>query len=151
MIDTLSPERRSALMGRVKSKNTGPEIVVRKLVSGLGYRYRLHGAKLPGKPDLVFAKRRLAIFVHGCFWHRHQAKTCRLARMPGSRVAYWTAKLEGNRKRDARNRRALARAGWRTLVVWECQLRDTDRTRARLARFLAERGSAARVRSGQKN
>jgi len=149
MIDTLSPADRSALMGRVKGKHTGPERIVRKLVSGLGYRYRLHGAKLPGKPDLVFARLRLAIFVHGCFWHRHQAKTCRLARMPGSRVEYWTAKLEGNRKRDARNRRALARAGWKTLVVWECQLRDTERTRARIARFLANGGNAAGVLSGQ--
>ncbi len=147
MIDTLSPEDRSALMARVKGQHTGPEKAVRAIVSALGHRYRLHGAKLPGKPDLVFAKRRKAIFVHGCFWHRHQAKTCRLARMPKSRVAYWTAKLEGNRLRDARNRAALARAGWKTLVVWECQLGDMEAARRKIARFLNDGGNAARARS----
>ena len=125
-------------MARIGGKHTGPEKAVRRLVSALGHRYRLHGAKLPGKPDLVFAGKRKAIFVHGCFWHRHAAKTCKLARLPKTRLDFWLPKLEGNRKRDARNRRALARAGWKTLVVWECQLGNIDRMRNRIARFLRD-------------
>ena len=86
----------------------------------------------------VAAGRRLVVFVHGCFWHRHAAKTCKLARLPKTRLDFWLPKLEGNRKRDARNRRALARAGWKTLVVWECQLGNIDRMRNRIARFLRD-------------
>jgi DNA mismatch endonuclease (patch repair protein) len=125
-------------MARIGGKHTAPEMAVRRLVSALGHRYRLHGAKLPGKPDLVFAGKRKAIFVHGCFWHRHAAKTCKVARLPKTRLDFWLPKLEGNRKRDARNRRALARAGWKTLVVWECQLGNIDRMRNRIARFLRD-------------
>ena len=138
MADTLSPAERSRHMARIAGKHTAPEMAVRRLVAALGHRYRLHGAKLPGKPDLVFAGKRKAIFVHGCFWHRHAAKTCKLARLPKTRLDFWLPKLEGNRKRDARNRRALARAGWKTLVVWECQLGNIDRMRNRIARFLRD-------------
>ena len=138
MADSLTPAERSARMARIAGKHTAPEMAVRRLVSALGHRYRLHGAKLPGKPDLVFAGKRKAIFVHGCFWHRHAAKTCKLARLPKTRLDFWLPKLEGNRKRDARNRRALARAGWKTLVVWECQLGNIDRMRNRIARFLRD-------------
>ena len=138
MADSLTPAERSARMARIAGKHTAPEMAVRRLVSALGHRYRLHGDKLPGKPDLVFAGKRKAIFVHGCFWHRHAAKTCKLARLPKTRLDFWLPKLEGNRKRDARNRRALARAGWKTLVVWECQLGNIDRMRNRIARFLRD-------------
>lgn len=121
-------------MARVRSKNSRPELLVRKLVYSLGYRYRLYQRDLPGSPDLVFRPRQKVIFVHGCFWHRH-AK-CALARMPKSRVDFWSEKLEGNRRRDERNKRALAREGWRVLTIWECQLRDTSRLEARIRRFL---------------
>jgi DNA mismatch endonuclease, patch repair protein len=121
-------------MARIKSKDTGPEWVVRRLVFSLGYRYRLHDSRLPGRPDLVFASRRKTIFVHGCFWHRHQR--CSLARLPKSRPEFWLPKLNGNRLRDQRKLAALKRLGWRALVVWECQLRDTSRLQNRIVKFL---------------
>ncbi len=123
-------------MARVRSKNSRPELAVRKIVFAFGYRYRLHARTLPGCPDLVFRPRRKVIFVHGCFWHRHA--NCILARMPKSRVDFWTTKLEGNRKRDERNKRALAREGWKVLTIWECQLQDAERLAARIRRFLDE-------------
>jgi DNA mismatch endonuclease, patch repair protein len=123
-------------MARVRSKNSRPELAVRKIVFKFGYRYRLHARTLPGCPDLVFRPRRKVIFVHGCFWHRHA--NCILARMPKSRIDFWTTKLEGNRKRDERNKRALAREGWKVLTIWECQLRDAERLEARIRRFLDE-------------
>jgi DNA mismatch endonuclease (patch repair protein) len=121
-------------MGRVRSKDTGPELVVRRLVHAMGYRYRLHGKGLPGRPDLVFRSRGKLIFVHGCFWHLH--KGCALARLPKSRTDFWLPKLEANRLRDAKTQRALRRAGWKVLVVWECQLKSEARTRDTLRRFL---------------
>jgi DNA mismatch endonuclease (patch repair protein) len=135
-VDSLSPKERSEIMARVRSKNTRPELLVRKLVFALGYRYRLHARALPGCPDLVFRRRRRVIFVHGCFWHRHA--DCALARIPKSRIDFWTTKLEGNRNRDERNKRALAREGWKVLIIWECQLRDPARLEARIRRFLDE-------------
>jgi DNA mismatch endonuclease (patch repair protein) len=121
-------------MARVRSKNMRPELIVRSLVFKLGYRYRLHAHDLPGCPDLVFRPRRKVIFVHGCFWHRHA--NCALARMPKSRLDFWTTKLEGNRRRDERNKRELAREAWKVLTIWECQLRDAARLEARIRRFL---------------
>jgi DNA mismatch endonuclease, patch repair protein len=121
-------------MARVRSKNTRPELFVRKLVFALGYRYRLHVGNLPGRPDLVFRKRRKVIFVHGCFWHRHNA--CALARLPKSRIEFWLPKLEGNKRRDRRNKRALAKEGWKVLTIWECQLRNTAKLQKILGRFL---------------
>lgn len=121
-------------MARVRSKNSRPELLVRKLVFALGYRYRLHAKDLPGHPDLVFRKLRKVIFVHGCFWHRHTA--CALARLPKSRVDFWVPKLEGNKRRDQRNRRALTKAGWKVLTVWECQLKNTGGLRTTIRRFL---------------
>jgi DNA mismatch endonuclease (patch repair protein) len=113
-------------------------MVVRKLVFALGYRYRLHRRDLPGCPDLVFPPKRKVIFVHGCFWHRHQ--NCALARLPKSRLDFWKPKLEGNRQRDEKNKRALNREGWKVLTVWECQLKDSGCLEARIRRFLdAER------------
>jgi DNA mismatch endonuclease (patch repair protein) len=109
-------------------------MVVRRLVHSLGYRYRLHVNALPGNPDLAFATRRRVIFIHGCFWHRH---ICSLGdRIPKSRLDFWVPKLEGNRLRDARKLRALRKAGWKALVIWECQLRDLDKVRRRIESFL---------------
>ena len=133
-MDTLSPQERSERMSRVKGKDTMPELVVRRLVSRLGFRYRLHAAHLPGKPDLVFARRKCAIFVHGCFWHRHAG--CPLCRLPKSRLEFWKAKLEGNRKRDARNQRRLRKEGWRLMVIWECRLAKPERLERRILKFL---------------
>lgn len=121
-------------MARVRSKDTRPEWVVRRLVFGMGYRYRLHVRRLPGCPDLVFGRRRKVVLVHGCFWHRHEG--CALARLPKSREDFWLPKLEANRQRDARNKRALAEAGWSVLTVWECQLRDIVQLGATIRSFL---------------
>jgi DNA mismatch endonuclease, patch repair protein len=133
-VDNLSRSERSAIMARVRCKNSRPELLVRKITSALGYRYRLHAANLPGRPDLVFRKLGKVIFVHGCFWHRHTR--CALARLPKSRLRFWIPKLEGNRKRDQRNRRRLRRMDWDVLTVWECQLKDTKRLGEAIRRFL---------------
>jgi DNA mismatch endonuclease (patch repair protein) len=118
----------------VRSKNMRPEMAVRKLVFALGYRYRLHARDLPGCPDLAFRPRKKVIFVHGCFWHRHA--NCALARMPKSRLDFWMPKLEGNRVRDEKNRKTLAREGWKVLTIWECELRNTKRLERGIRRFL---------------
>lgn len=131
--DTLSPAERSERMSRVRGQDTGPEMIVRRLVHGMGYRYRTHVAALPGKPDLVFRSRRRVIFVHGCFWHRHR---CPLGRLPKSRLDFWKTKLDANRARDRKVMRALRAAGWHPHVVWECELRDLAALAARLKAFL---------------
>src|SRR6185437_1964919 len=133
-MDNLTRAQRSAAMARVRSRDTKPELVVRRLVHALGYRYRLYRAGLPGKPDLVLPRQKKAIFVHGCFWHGHDcgAGTNR----PRSNLAYWRTKLLKNRRRDATNCRALKRLGWRVLVLWECQLGNPERLRSRIERFL---------------
>lgn len=136
MVDTLSPERRSENMRRIRSKGMKPEMVVRSMVHRLGYRFRLHHPGLPGKPDLVFPGRRKVIFVHGCFWHQHEAKRCKITRKPKSNKSYWNQKLERNRLRDARNARALRRAGWGVMTIWECALKHEDRLARRIIRFL---------------
>ncbi|MBN1344051.1 MAG: DNA mismatch endonuclease Vsr [Phycisphaerae bacterium] len=135
MMDNLTPEIRTETMRRVKAKNTGPELVVRRLVHSLGYRYRLHRDDLPGCPDLVFPSRRAVLFVHGCFWHVHTCKQGRKA--PKSNVSYWRAKRERNKSRDHRVQRQLRRKGWRVLVVWECQTHASrlDRLAGRITRF----------------
>jgi len=133
-VDNLSAAERSAIMARVRSKNSRPELLVRKLVYALGYRYRLHAKDLPGHPDLVFRRLRKVVFVHGCFWHRHAR--CALARLPKSRRDFWVPKLEGNKARDQRNRRALSRKRWKVLTVWECQLNELSQLQSRLRRFL---------------
>ncbi len=135
-MDTLSTKQRSGVMSRIHGKDTTPELIVRRLVHSLGYRYRLHVRKLPGSPDLVFASRRKVIFVHGCFWHRH---SCRKGRsMPTTREEFWRTKLEANRRRDNRSRRALRAQSWKVLVIWECQTRPKkyDRLRERITKFL---------------
>ena len=137
-MDTLTPQERSARMALIRGKNTKPELLVRRLVHSLGYRYRLHRSDLPGKPDMVFPGRGKIVLVHGCFWHRH--KECALARLPKSRGEFWLPKLEGNAKRDARNIRALRRQGWGVMTIWECQLGDMELLARRIKRFLnAER------------
>lgn len=118
MADTVSNAERSRIMAAVKSTDTTPEMVVRRMVHGMGYRYRLHMASLPGVPDLVFPRLGKIIIVNGCFWHMH---TCGRCRIPASRRSYWVAKLNRNARRDRRTRRLLRRLGWQVLVVWECQ------------------------------
>jgi DNA mismatch endonuclease (patch repair protein) len=126
-MDTLSPAERSERMGRVKGKDSRAELTVRRLVHRLGYRYRLHGPGLPGRPDLVF---------HGCFWHRHPDPNCRLARLPKSRQDFWLAKLDSNRLRDDRVARELVDLGWSSLVIWECGLRDEASLENNIRTFL---------------
>lgn len=135
-MDSLTPAQRSERMSRVKSKDTKPEVRVRRLVHSLGYRYRLHSRKLPGCPDLVFGGRRKAIFVHGCFWHRHPG--CKNTRLPKSKLDFWKSKLEENRKRDLRNQETLRQLGWEYLVVWECETRDVERLTKKIVEFLEE-------------
>ena len=136
-MDTLSVAERSARMARVRSKDTSVELAVRRIVHGLGCRYRLHGSDLPGRPDMVLSSRRIAIFVHGCFWHMHSR--CKLARLPKSRLDFWVPKLQANRDRDVKNVRKLRRAGWQPLVVWECELRHAPALKLRIEQFLTSR------------
>ena len=136
-MDSVTRQRRSEIMSRVRAKGTRPEMAVRRLVHSLGYRYRLHSSQLPGRPDLVFAGRRKVIFVHGCFWHRHPH--CHLARIPKSRIDFWRAKLDGNRQRDLLQQRELEELGWRLLVLWECQVGDLNSVTERVTAFLEDR------------
>jgi len=135
VIDNLSEGQRRYCMSRIKSKNTNTEMVVRGLVHGLGFRYRLHDTKLAGNPDVVFAGRRKVILVHGCFWHRHNCKKGRS--MPATRIEFWRRKLEGNEARDKRNMRELRKMGWKVLVVWECQTKkNPEKLAERIVKFL---------------
>jgi DNA mismatch endonuclease (patch repair protein) len=124
-------------MRRVRREGTEPELVVRRLLHRMGYRFRLHAKELPGCPDVVLRPRRAAIFVHGCFWHGHQ---CRWERPVKSNAAYWAAKIERNQKRDAASIQALRESGWRTLVVWECELKAPEAVQAELRVFLGPPG-----------
>ncbi|MDB5431601.1 MAG: very short patch repair endonuclease [Caulobacter sp.] len=135
MSDVFSPEKRSAVMRRVKDKDTAPELKVRKALTKLGARYRLHRADLPGKPDIVMAGRRLVIFVHGCFWHGHDC--ARGARVPKANRDYWLGKVGRNRERDIAHRAALEAKGWRVETIWECDLKDDGALEARLKALLA--------------
>ena len=136
-MDRLTPERRSENMRRIKSKGMKPEMVVRKLVHRMGYRYRLHHKGLPGKPDLVFAGRKRVIFVHGCFWHQHDDPECRDGRMPRSNAEYWKSKLERNLSRDNSAVDELRRSGWQVLVVWECETREVSLLEKRVYDFMS--------------
>ena len=126
---------RSETMRRVKSRDTGAEMIVRRLLHSQGYRYRLHRADLPGKPDVVFPGRKKVIFVHGCFWHQHHG--CRRADRPSSNTDYWNAKLSRNKQRDVETLAKLTRLGWSALVLWECQLKDEEILLKTLTDFLA--------------
>ncbi len=132
--DVFSPEKRSAVMRRVKGRDTGPEMVVRRALRALGVGYRLGGASLPGRPDVVMKGRRAVIFVHGCFWHGHDC--ARGARQPKANADYWLAKIGRNRERDRTSEEALAAEGWRVLTLWECELKDAEALTARLRSFL---------------
>jgi len=134
MVDRISVAQRSQNMRRIKSWDTTPELVVRQLVHRLGYRYRLHGKNLPGKPDLVFGPRRKVIFVHGCFWHQHDQ--CAAGRKPRSNESYWRPKLERNVARDAQARRSLEAEEWQVLVIWDCETKDRCALEARVREFL---------------
>ena len=132
-MDHVGAAKRSAIMAAVKTKGSAPEMQLRSMVHAAGYRYSLHRADLPGTRDLVFASRRKAIFVHGCFWHRHG---CRFTTSPKTHTEFWEAKFAANRTRDRRNLRALFKLGWKCLVVWQCQLRHADKVLVRVQRFL---------------
>ena len=128
--DVFDPAQRSAVMRRVKGRDTAPEMIVRRALTRLGLRYRLHRKDLPGSPDVAMPGRRLALFVHGCFWHGHDC--ARGARVPKQNRDYWIAKIARNRARDAANREALAAMGWRAETLWECELKDAAGLDARL-------------------
>ena len=134
MTDIVSGRRRSEMMASIKGRDTVPERAVRRVAHRMGLRFRLHRKDLPGRPDLVFPRHRLAVFVHGCFWHRHEG--CRYAYTPKSRVAFWTGKFAENVARDRRNEDALRGLGWRVLIVWECEARDAEAVGMRLARCI---------------
>lgn len=123
-------------MSRVRGRDTKPEMLVRRLTHGMGYRYRLHRRGLPGSPDLVFPSRMKVIFVHGCFWHQHLDPGCKLARLPKSKLDFWGPKLETNRERDERNLVLLAELGWDVLVIWECQTKNREELQAWIGEFL---------------
>lgn len=124
MTDSVSAEKRSEMMSKVRSKNTRPELQVRRYLHSKGIRFRLHDPKLPGKPDIVMPRWRTVIFVHSCFWHWHG---CRYFRLPKSRTPFWEEKLAGNKQRDSQNRIRLEEMGWRVIVVYECALRDSPK------------------------
>jgi DNA mismatch endonuclease (patch repair protein) len=137
--DVFSPDERSAVMRRVKGQNTTPELKLRKLLTRLGLRYRLHRKDLPGSPDLAFMGRKVAIFMHGCFWHGHDCR--RGARQPKANADYWTAKIGRNRARDAASLAALEALGWQAVVIWECDLKDEAAVEARLRDLLLQRSA----------
>ncbi|MGO4334915.1 very short patch repair endonuclease [Labrys sp. KB_33_2] len=133
MVDTRTQDQRRRIMQSVKTKNTGPEMVVRRAAHALGFRYRLHRKDLPGTPDLVFPSLRKAIFVHGCFWHGHD---CKKGRLPKSRLSYWAPKIERNMERDANAVNALVENGWQVLTLWQCQTTDAEVLEESLKGFL---------------
>jgi DNA mismatch endonuclease (patch repair protein) len=143
MADIISIERRSALMSRIRGKDTKIEMEVRRGLHALGFRYRLGGATLPGRPDIVLPKHRTVVFVHGCFWHQHD---CHLFRLPKTRTEFWKAKVDANRARDLQNEERLVAMGWRVETIWECSLRgQAPAHRSEVIMALAER-----IRTGEK-
>lgn len=134
MADVLTPQQRSFNMSRIRSRNTRPEIVVRSIVHQMGYRYRLHQSDLPGKPDLVLVRHRKIINVHGCFFHMH---ACRYGRvMPATNSEFWSSKRLSNVKRDRRNLRKLRKAGWKVMIIWECETKNATYLAKKIERFL---------------
>ena len=143
-MDTRSPEQRSFIMRSVRSRDTGPELIVRKLLHRMGLRFSLQRKDLPGRPDIVLRKHRTVVFVHGCFWHGHD---CAKGRLPKSRLDFWGPKIERNQIRDAKSAKMLKADGWRVLTVWQCQTKDVDRLGRKLSRFFfAPRSKAKRSR-----
>lgn len=136
MADRISEARRSYNMQRIKSSNTEIELMVRRLVHSMGYRYRLHDRRLPGSPDIVFAGRKKVIFVHGCFWHQHPDPRCLDSRVPKSNQDYWISKLDRTQRRDSANQQDLSDSGWDSLIVWECELREIATVQSKIKDFL---------------
>lgn len=134
MVDTRTKEKRSEIMSKVHSKDTAPELLVRRLIFGMGYRYRLYIAGLPGKPDITMIGRRKIIDVRGCFWHGHE--DCKYGLLPKSRQEFWAAKITRNRQRDRDNLLSLEGSGWKVLVVWQCELKNVELLKARLREFI---------------
>jgi DNA mismatch endonuclease (patch repair protein) len=134
MTDTRSKEKRSEIMSKVHSKHSGPELIVRRLIFGMGYRYRLHVTNLPGKPDIVMIGRRKIIDVRGCFWHGHE--NCRYGKLPKSHQEFWTQKITRNCERDKINQCALESNGWKVLIVWQCELHNVELLKNRLYEFI---------------
>lgn len=152
MPDIVDAQTRSRMMAGIRAGNTKPELLIRKALHGLGYRYRLHAAGVPGRPDIVLSRRRAAIFVHGCFWHGHD---CALFRMPGTRREFWETKIERNRARDAEVRDLLYRADWRQATVWECAFRGPSQiglkeTITRLASWIDGEDAALDIRGARR-
>ena len=135
-MDMFSDKKRSKIMQNIKSKNTKPELVIRKLLHSKGYRYKIHDKKLPGKPDIVMPKLKVVVNVHGCYWHYHG---CNKSNIPKTQTRYWLNKLENNKKRDFQNKRKLIKLGWKVIDVWECTLKkkNLDKTLNRLERMIA--------------
>jgi len=138
LLDKVSPDQRSRNMAAVKGRNTGLEMTVRKALHGLGLRFRLHRADLPGTPDIVLPRHHAVVLVHGCFWHGH---SCSRGKQPSSNTAFWLPKLERNKQRDAEQVKALRSSGWRVFTVWECETKRPDRLVARLARLFGLRSA----------
>ena len=139
MTDIVDSQRRSELMAGIRRHDTAPELAVRRIAHRMGLRFRLHRKGLPGRPDLVFPKHRLAVFVHGCFWHHHNG--CPFAHIPKSRTTYWREKFDANAARDKRNEDDLSVLGWRVLVIWECEVKDEEFVRARLEAYTGKRST----------
>ena len=140
MTDIIDSKRRSALMAGIRGRDTAPEVGVRRIAHRMGMRFRLHRKNLPGRPDLVFPKHRLVVFVHGCFWHRHEG--CRHASTPKSQIAFWTEKFAANVARDGRQEAALRARGWRVLVIWECETRHKAVVERKLSTLVRDKGAA---------
>lgn len=138
MTDRLTSQKRSWNMSRIRSRDTAPELAVRKVLYRMGYRYRLHSTAVPGKPDIVLKKFKSVIFVHGCFWHRHPG--CKFAYTPKSREEFWTKKFELNVRRDEVVKKQLSELGWRNLIIWECETKSRDIIENLLRGFLGENG-----------
>ena len=132
-MDTVTLETRSRMMAAVRTRDTKPEREVRSLMHGLGLRFRLHDRRLAGTPDIVLRRHRTVVFVHGCFWHGH---VCKRDKMPKSHTVYWTEKIEANRRRDARKRRAITALGWKVVIVWECELKRPEKLAEKLQKAL---------------
>lgn len=136
VVDSVSKEKRSWIMGRVKGQNTRPEKLVRSLLHRMGYRFRIQRADLPGRPDIVLPKYHAVIFVHGCYWHRHDCPNGK--RLPKTRLDFWLPKLEGNRLRDVKNQEKLVQMGWKVLILWECMLKDKISLQEKIRCFLTD-------------
>ncbi len=135
MVDVFTSKKRSKIMSSIKNKNTAPEIIVRKLLHSMGYRFRLHRKDLPGTPDIVLPKHKTVIFINGCFWHGHEH--CPRSRLPDTNKDFWEAKIIKNKKRDEENIEKLRSQGWNTIVVWTCELKDIEQLKNKYRKILS--------------